>query len=91
MSKNGRVNYRRAEKGRNRPNRPERRITVRGIRKSPPDLRPLGRAAITAMLAEAQAEQADAAAGGDEDGYSPSPADATTAGLAIQQEVADDE
>ncbi|WP_282780835.1 hypothetical protein [Nocardia sp. CC201C] len=61
MSKNnGKVNYRRPAKGRNRANRPERRITVRSVRREPYDLRPLGRAAIAAALAEAQATEPEA-------------------------------
>lgn len=61
MSKNNKFNYRRPEKGRNRPSRPkgrEHRITVRSVRKSPPDLRLIGRAAIAAALADASAEKA---------------------------------
>lgn len=58
MSKTGRENVRRPAKGRNRPNRPERRITVRGVRRQPFDPRPLGRAAIAQALAEAEAQRA---------------------------------
>lgn len=60
MSKTGRYNYRRPEKGRNSPTRPERHITVRGVRKPSPDLRKLGRVVIALALAEAEAEKAAA-------------------------------
>lgn len=60
MSRTGRFNPRRPEKGRNRPNRPEHRIVVHGIRRKQPDLRRLGRAVITMALAEAEAEKAAA-------------------------------
>ncbi|MGW5922332.1 hypothetical protein ACWFPY_25370 [Nocardia fluminea] len=60
MSKNGKYNPRRPEKGRNRPNRPEHRVTVRSVKRTLPDLRQLGRAVIRAALAEADAEKAEA-------------------------------
>lgn len=50
-------NRRRAKGGR----RPERRISVRAVRRDPPDLKKLSRALIALAMAEAQAE-ADAAA-----------------------------
>jgi len=59
MSKNnGKINYRRAAKGKNRPNRPERHISVRSIRREPHDPRPLGRAAVLLALQEVEAERA---------------------------------
>lgn len=48
------------QRGRGRGHRPERRISVRGVRRNPPDLRKLAQALIA--LAQAQAE-ADAQAG----------------------------
>ncbi|MDM2096420.1 hypothetical protein PP348_20310 [Mycobacteroides abscessus] len=55
MSKTGRTNYRRGSRG---TPKSERHITVRSIRKDPPDLRKLSRAVIAMALrdAEAQAE-----------------------------------
>jgi hypothetical protein len=55
MSKTGRINYRRGERG--APSF-ERYITVRSVRRDPPDLRKLSRAVIAIALrdAEAQAE-----------------------------------
>lgn len=55
MSKTGRTNYRRGPRG---TRKAERRITVRGVRRDPPDLGKLSRAVITIALrdAEAQAE-----------------------------------
>jgi hypothetical protein len=55
MSKTGRPNYRRGSRG--EPNF-ERLITVRSVRRDPPDLRKLSRAVIAIALrdAEAQAE-----------------------------------
>ncbi|SHT79861.1 Uncharacterised protein [Mycobacteroides abscessus subsp. abscessus] len=59
MSKTGRPNYRRGSRG---TPRPERQITVRSVRRDPPDLRKLSRAVIAMALAdaEAQAEARDA-------------------------------
>jgi hypothetical protein len=56
MSKTGRINYRRGERG--EPKNFERYITVRSVRRDPPDLRKLSRAVIAIALrdAEAQAE-----------------------------------
>lgn len=55
MSKTGRTNYRRRSRG---TPKPERHITVRSVRRDPPDLRKLSRAVIAMALrdAEAQAE-----------------------------------
>ncbi|WP_157106608.1 hypothetical protein [Nocardia arthritidis] len=92
MSKNNKFNYRRPEKGRNRPNRPtgrERRITVRSVRKTTPDLRLLGRAAIAAALADASADEAIEPTGTTE--ASPTEPDTTSSAPATQQEIADDE
>ncbi|MGQ4615205.1 hypothetical protein [Nocardia sp. R7R-8] len=93
MSKNNKFNYRRPEKGRNRPNRPkgqERRITVRSVRKTAPDLRLLGRAAIAAALADASADDAIQPTGNTK--ASPTAeTDTTPTAQAAQQEIADDE
>ncbi|MFH5207863.1 hypothetical protein ACHIPZ_06495 [Antrihabitans sp. NCIMB 15449] len=53
MSKTGRPNQRRGTRGNPRP---ERRITVRAVRRDPPDLRKLSRAVIAIAMAEAEAE-----------------------------------
>jgi hypothetical protein len=55
MSKTGRTNYRRGSRG---TPKAERHITVRSVRRDPPDLRRLSRAVIAMALrdAEAQAE-----------------------------------
>ncbi|MGV9676432.1 hypothetical protein ACWDSJ_14235 [Nocardia sp. NPDC003482] len=52
MSKTGRYNYRRPRKGRNRPDRAQHHITVRGVRKEPPDYYQLSRAVIAMELEE---------------------------------------
>lgn len=52
MSKTGRPNYRRGSRG---TVKPEREITVRSIRRDPPDLRKLSRAVIAMALREAEA------------------------------------
>lgn len=59
MSKTGRSNYRRGLRG---TPKPERHITVRSVRRDPPDLRKLSRAVIAMALrdAEAKAEARDA-------------------------------
>jgi hypothetical protein len=59
MSKTGRTNYRRGSRG---TPKPERHITVRCVRRDPPDLRKLSRAVIAMALrdAEAQAEAREA-------------------------------
>lgn len=59
MSKTGRTNYRRGSRG---TPKAERQITVRSVRRDPPDLRKLSRAVIAMALrdAEAQAEARDA-------------------------------
>lgn len=65
MSKTGRTNYRRGSRG---TPKPERHITVRSVRRDPPDLRKLSRAVIAMALrdAEATAEARDALNGVDE-------------------------
>ena len=50
MSKTSRINYRRGARG---TAKPERRITVRSVRRDPPDLRKLSRAVIALALADA--------------------------------------
>ena len=59
MSKTGRTNYRRGSRG---TPKPERHITVRSVRRDPPDLRKLSRAVIAMAMrdAEMQAEARDA-------------------------------
>ncbi|GFG50799.1 hypothetical protein CQY20_24880 [Mycolicibacterium agri] len=59
MSKTGRTNYRRGSRG---TSKAERHITVRSVRRDPPDLRRLSRAVIAMALrdAEANAEARDA-------------------------------
>ncbi|PVB05066.1 hypothetical protein D2E98_07320 [Mycobacteroides abscessus] len=52
MSKTGRPNYRRGSRG---TPKPERQITVRSVRRDPPDLRKLSRAVIAMALREAEA------------------------------------
>lgn len=61
MSKTGRVNQRRGERGIPKRRQP-RHITVRSVRHDPPDLRKLSRAVIAQALADAQAEAVEAAA-----------------------------
>jgi hypothetical protein len=77
MSKTGRTNYRRASRG---TPKPERIVTVRSVRRDPPDLRKLSRAVIAMALrdAEAKAEVVDAINGIDQE----SPATVTTEGEA---------
>lgn len=53
MSKTGRPNYRRGSRG---TPKPERHITVRSVRRDPPDLRKLSRAVIAMALRDAEAE-----------------------------------
>lgn len=59
MSKTGKPNYRRGSRG---TPKVERHITVRSVRRDPPDLRKLSRAVIAMALrdAEAQADARDA-------------------------------
>jgi hypothetical protein len=53
MSKTGRTNHRRGLRG---TPKPERVITVRSVRRDPPDLRKLSRAVIAMALREAEAD-----------------------------------
>lgn len=53
MSKTGRINHRRGTRGRPKA---ERHITVRSVRREPPDLRKLSRAVIAIALREAELE-----------------------------------
>jgi hypothetical protein len=53
MSKTGKTNYRRGSRG---TPKPERHITVRSVRRDPPDLRKLSRAVIAMALREAEAD-----------------------------------
>ncbi|ORX14577.1 MULTISPECIES: hypothetical protein [Mycolicibacterium] len=51
MSKTGRPNYRRGTRGRPKA---ERHISIRSVRRDPPDLRKLSRAVIALALREAE-------------------------------------
>lgn len=73
MSKTGRPNYRRGQRGRPKA---QRHITVRSVRRESPDLRKLSRAVIALALREAEAE-AEARAAQTE---APHPRPATDAG-----------
>jgi hypothetical protein len=66
MSKTGKPNYRRGSRG---TPKPERHITVRSVRREPPDLRKLSRAVIAMALrdAEAKAEVRDVINGVDQE------------------------
>lgn len=57
MSKTNRPNYRREAQGRQRKSRHHREITVRSVKRNPPDLRKLSRAVITLTMAEMDAEK----------------------------------
>jgi hypothetical protein len=60
MSKTGRYNYRRPAKGRNQPGSAGCHITVRGVRKDPPDIQKLSRAIIARELEELDRRKASA-------------------------------
>ena len=60
MSKTGRTNHRRGTRGRPKA---ERHITVRSVRRDPPDLRKLSRAVIALALREAELDAEAKAAG----------------------------
>ena len=66
MSKTARTNYRRGPRG---TRKAERHITVRSVRRDPPDLRKLSRAVIAMALrdTEAKAEVHDAINGVDQE------------------------
>lgn len=53
MSKTGRPNHRRGQRG---TRKAERRIVVRSVRREPPDLRKLSRAIIAMALREAETD-----------------------------------
>lgn len=80
MSKTGRPNYRRGSRG---TVKPEREITVRSVRRDPPDLRKLSRAVIAMALREAEAtteaEEAMNAAATEPVSPGPSPATGSAA------------
>lgn len=59
MSKTGRTNHRRGTRGRPKA---ERHITVRSVRRDPPDLRKLSRAVIAMALRDAELAVETAAA-----------------------------
>ena len=80
MSKTGRTNPRRGTRG---TPKAERHITVRSIRRDPPDLRKLSRAVIAMALRDAEAE-----AEAHEAMNNPNPA--PSAAVADQLEPADD-
>jgi hypothetical protein len=72
MSKTGRTNYRRGSRG---TPKAERRITVRSVRRDPPDLRKLSRAVIAMALRDAEAQaEARAAMNGSADVQAPAAA-----------------
>jgi hypothetical protein len=83
MSKTGRPNYRRGLRG---TPKAERHITVRSVRRDPPDLRKLSRAVIAMALRDAEAQaEARAAMNGSiapTAGTTPAVADADEAGEA---------
>ena len=56
MSKTGRINQRRGDRGIPKSRQP-RHITVRSVRREPPDLRKLARAIIAQALSEAAVEE----------------------------------
>ncbi|MCA4994230.1 hypothetical protein HWD35_05850 [Tsukamurella tyrosinosolvens] len=60
MSKTGRINQRRGERGIPKSRQP-RHITVRSVRRDQPDLRKLARAIIAQALSEANSDQREAA------------------------------
>lgn len=81
MSKTGRYNYRRPAKGRNQPGR-DHHITVRSVRKDPPDIQKLSRAIIAIELEELErrkglseenSDHAATAAASDEQSVFPTP------------------
>jgi len=80
MSKTGKPNYRRGSRG---TPKPERYITVRSVRRDPPDLRKLSRAVIAMALrdAEAKAEVHDAINGIDQGSTAASRDDAEDANV----------
>jgi len=84
MSKTGRPNHRRGTRG---TPKPERQITVRSVRRDPPDLRKLSRAVIAMALrdAETEAEARQALSGAD-----PATVDATPTSAGDHREPADD-
>lgn len=86
MSKTGRYNYRRPAKGRNQPGG-DRHITVRSVRKDPPDIQKLSRAIIAMELEELERRKVQAeehsghpatAAASDEQSVSPTLSAETT-------------
>lgn len=85
MSKTGRPNYRRGSRG---TPKAERHITVRSVRRDPPDLRKLSRAVIAMALRDAEAEAEARAAMTDKDASDAG--QAPTAVTADDAEAADD-
>jgi hypothetical protein len=81
MSKTGRTNHRRGTRGQPKV---ERQISVRSVRRDPPDLRKLSRAVIAMALRDAELEGARAVSSAAE-----AQADATTEPDS-EQEVAND-
>lgn len=77
MSKTNRPNYRREAQGKQRKTRRHGEITVRSVKRNPPDLRKLSRAVIALAMAEMDAEKtaADEAreAESSTDGRAPAP------------------
>jgi hypothetical protein len=83
MSKTGRTNRRRGTRGQPKA---ERQISVRSVRRDPPDLRKLSRAVIAMALRDAELE---AAAGAESSTVEVRTPDIATQSRA-EQEVADD-
>mgnify|MGYP001618420907 CR=1 FL=1 len=65
MSKTGRINHRRGDRGRPKA---ERHISIRSVRRDPPDLRKLSRAVIAIALREAELDAEAKAATLNQDG-----------------------
>ncbi|MFR9772422.1 hypothetical protein [Nocardia sp. SC052] len=57
MAKTNRPNYRRQAQGKQRRTRRHGEITVRSVKRTPPDLRKLSRAVIALAMAEARAHE----------------------------------
>lgn len=74
MSKTGRTNYRRGERGIPKSRQP-RHITVRSVRREQPDLRKLARAIIAQALSEASQDERETV---EQEARTDAPAQSTT-------------
>jgi hypothetical protein len=83
MSKTGRTNHRRGTRGQPKA---ERQITVRSVRRDPPDLRKLSRAVIAIALREAELDAEARAA----DGTNQAPKPDSTTNSGEEKEVPND-